>query len=161
MKTLNNLIKACKFNYVNSDITEKHFPLKKIRGKVKIFNFDYFISSEDAIKEMEKEGYQPANAYELLEYAKNDWNENDWIVALGSTWQASPGNLAVLVLHSSSGGRELRFDCFACRWDRPCVFAGVRKSLETQPLGSALELEPFETRLLSLEEKFRKLKEIL
>ena len=50
--TLSDMISAGKFHSVNSNITEEHFPSEKIRGKVKIFHFDRFISSEDATKEM-------------------------------------------------------------------------------------------------------------
>ena len=76
-KHIENLIKKGNFTWVNSEITEEHYPSEKIRGKVKIFHFDYSISSEDAVKEIEKAGYQPANACELLEYAEKDWNGKD------------------------------------------------------------------------------------
>ena len=128
MKTLKQLIKDGKFNYVNSDITEEHYPSEKIRGKVKIFHFDRFISSEDVIKKMEKEEYQPANIYELLEYAEKDWNEKDWVVALGSVRLDSSGSLRVLVLSSDSGRRRFSLSYFGSRWSRGCVFAGVLRS---------------------------------
>ncbi len=67
---LKDMIESLEFDHVNNNITSENFPEQEIRGEVKIFHFDRFISSEDVIKEMKQEGYEPANLYELLEYAK-------------------------------------------------------------------------------------------
>ena len=151
MENLEQLIKKCKFNYVNTDITEEHFPLEKIRGKVKIFHFDRFISSEDVIKKMEKEEYQPANIYELLEYAEKDWNGKDTVVALDFVW-CGLGGRGVASLWGDSGGRGLRLSWFGRDWFAGCRFAAVCKSSEINPL-KEVELE---TRIRMLEEKINK-----
>ncbi len=81
--TLLGVIAALKFDYVNPNIT-KHFTLEPVRRERKMFHFDRPISSKGAVKQMEKEGWSPANLAELLEYAKGEWNGKDCVVALGS-----------------------------------------------------------------------------
>src|SRR3990167_9554705 len=82
-KSLAQLIKDCKFDWVNPNI-ETNFKTEDVRGEFKVFHFGRYISSKDAVKEIEKEGYLPANLTELLSYAKDGWNDTDWVVALGS-----------------------------------------------------------------------------
>ena len=82
--SLKDLIKKCKFNWVNPDITEQNFPPEDIRSEdFKLYNFGRSISSEDAVSEMQKDGYSPANLYELLSW--KDWNSKDFVVGLGSS----------------------------------------------------------------------------
>lgn len=79
---LSKLISSCKFDYSNPNIVDGFFEQpKEISNDYKLFHFDRYISSEDAIKEMQKEGYRPANVWELLKY---NWNNKNWVVALGS-----------------------------------------------------------------------------
>lgn len=83
-KPLTTLIKQGKFSYVNSNITLENFPVEEIRSDdYKLFHFDRYISSEDAVKEMEKEGFKPVNIYELLSW--KEWNGKDPVVGLGSS----------------------------------------------------------------------------
>lgn len=126
-RTLADMIFAGKFDSVNSNITEEHFPSERIRGKVKIFHFDRFISSENAVKEMEKEGYVPANIYELLQYAEKDWNGKDVVVALGSVWRDRIHDRDVAYLWGDSGGRDLSLYWFGIDWNAHSRFAAVRK----------------------------------
>lgn len=77
MKTIKQLIKKHNFNWVNPNITEENFPVQERKGKVeyKLFHFDCDISSEDAIKEMAREGYEPATITDLLTWG--EWNGKD------------------------------------------------------------------------------------
>ena len=108
MKTKTSLaeqIKAGKFDWVNPDI-ESNFKAGDLRGETKLYHFDRSISSEDAVEEMAKEGYLPANISELLAYAKDDWNGTDWAVALGSVALVD-GYRLVPYLHRSAAERNL------------------------------------------------------
>src|SRR3990167_8743105 len=81
--TLQQLIDPWKFDYVNSDITKKNFSLEdRSLDEYKVFHFDKYISSKEVIEEMEKEGYSPANAYELFTW--KEWNGKVFVIALGS-----------------------------------------------------------------------------
>lgn len=135
-KSLKNLIKDCKFDFVNEDITEKNFPKQNIRGKVELLHFDKEIESDEAIERMNKQGYEPANIYELLEYAKDGWNKEDAVVALGSVWRVFFGYRYVPCLWGGSGGRRLLLRWIGGAWDPRCRFAVVRKS-DTNSLKSS------------------------
>ena len=82
MKSLAQLIKDKKFDWVNNDI-EKHFVATEVPEdtEYKLFQFDRNISSKDAVKEIEKEGWRPANISELLSW--KDWKD-EFVIALGS-----------------------------------------------------------------------------
>ena len=125
MKTLASLIKSKKFNWVNSNI-EKNFKLEEVRNTdYKLFHFDKYVSSKYAIKEIENEGYCPANLAELLNW--KDWNDKDFVVALGSVSQVV-GSRFVAYLYGSGAERGLDLDWFDCGWGVLCRFLAVRNS---------------------------------
>lgn len=123
---LSSLIKPLKFDWVNSDITDTLFKQpKEVSSDYKLFNFDRYISSEDALKEMEKEGYRPANVWELLGYAKNGWNNRDWVVALGSVGEVH-GSRHVPALDRDGSKRRLDLRWFDGGWRADYRFLAVR-----------------------------------
>lgn len=134
-KTLKQLIKKNKFDWVHPDINEKNFPLEDISSNpTKLFHFNRPITSEEAIKEMAKEGYRPANAYELL--AWDGWNGQDWVVALGSFAKIG-GNRYVLYLNGDGSERSLGLGWLDGGWDdfyRFLAIATDSKPLDTLPL---------------------------
>lgn len=153
---LSSLIEMKKFNYVNSDITEKLFPFpKEVGNDYKLFHFDRHISSEDAIKEMEKEGYRAANIYELLLWP--NWEDKDWVVALGSVGEVG-GDRHVPCLDRNDSKRDLDLYWWGDGWNADYRFLGVRNlSSEPKNLGS-LPLELMSLRHLDrIEEKLDKL----
>lgn len=96
---IEKLIKARHFDHVNHDITNKRFPMpKRLRNNYKKFSFDKDVSSEEAVKRMRAEGYEPANSHELLLW--KGWNGEDTVVALGSVGKIG-NNRFVLLLHRS------------------------------------------------------------
>lgn len=161
MKTLAQLIKSKKLDCVDSDITEDNFPApKEIRTDFKLFHFDRIISSEDAVKEMEKEGYNPANIYELLSW--EGWNGNDFVVALGSAPDID-GDRYVPYLHGNNYERYLYLVRLSHGWSAYYSFLGVRKmssaSRTLEPalgVSDALTLGNFIRELKNLIEKYEK-----
>jgi len=116
------------FTYVNSHITEKTFPTQEIRGELKVFHFDREITSKEIIEEMKKEGYEPANIYELIEYSKNEWNKRDYVVALGSPWlYPGIGRLVSYIYDDNFYRSSLDLDKFAGDWCEDYRFLAVRK----------------------------------
>lgn len=139
MKTFKQLTE--KFNWVNSSI-ESNFPLAERKvGDYKLFHFDKEISSEDAIKEIEKEGYLPANLYELLNWPA--WNEKDFVVALGSVGEVDGGR-CVPGLDRRASRRGLGLGWFGNDWGACCRFLGVR-NLYSDSRTSASTLGNFDT----------------
>jgi len=141
-QSLKSLIDEWKFDYVNFNIlTNFSLPERKYTD-YKLFHFDREISSEDAIKEIEKEGYLPANIIELLSW--KEWNEKDNVVALGSVAKLRDGR-HVVYLGRRGLGRNLSLDWFGCGWDCDDRFLAVRnlnlKNSDT--LNSSLSLKHF------------------
>ena len=126
--SLNSLIKSLNFNYVNDNITEANFPDNGERGKdFKIYEFKRVISSNDAIAKMKKDGYRPATLYEFLEWAKEDWNGKDLVVALGSAWRYPSGHVYVPYLRDWSGERHLYLSWRARGWGGGVILCAIRR----------------------------------
>ncbi len=125
---LSKIIKENKFDWVNSDITDDLFPVpNKVSNDFKLFNFNGDILSENVIKEMNREGYQPANAWELLSW--KDWNNKDCVVGLGSVGEVF-GYRDVPCLSRDDSERSLRLSWWGGGWGARCRFLGVRNSPE-------------------------------
>lgn len=135
MKQINlkGLIEKRKFDYVDTDI-EANFELEEVRGEYRLFHFNRYISSEDAISEIEKEGYLPANATELLSW--EDWNGTDSVIALGSVASVS-GRRRVLSLWEFSSERSLHLCWFDRDWFVYCRFLAIKATVK--PTASDIE----------------------
>jgi len=134
-RSLAEMLKDGRFDSVNSDITENHFPItKRPNGEVemKLFHFNRAMDSDEAIKEMDKEGYRPAELPEGLAYAKANPDEQRRypIALLGSVWQDWGGDRSVPYvpcLCGDGGGRVLHLGWFEGGWSSLCRFLAVRK----------------------------------
>lgn len=121
---LSSLIESKKFDWVNQNIKERLFDVpKKISSDYRLFNFDRYVSSDDAIDAMLHDGYKPANIYELLLW--KDWNEKDWVVALGSVGEVD-GDRSVPCLDKDGSRRYLNLYWFGLDWDARCRFLAIK-----------------------------------
>ena len=89
------MIAAGRYDWINDDITVKRFPVKGegvAEFETKLFQFDG-ISSENAIKEIEAQGWQTASVEHLLSFgAKNPDEQRKYpIIALGSIGEVGGG----------------------------------------------------------------------
>ncbi len=136
---LSDLIKSAEFNWVNSDITEKHFPInQRPNGAVemKVFTVQDLVgatrsvTSKEVIQEMDNRGYRPAELPELLAFAMTNPDEQRKypIVSLGSIWQDWLGDQGVPYLWGGGFGRSLYLGWFDDGWDSRYRFLAVRKS---------------------------------
>jgi len=133
-KTVAEMVKAGKYDWSNDDITSDHYPIAKDKsGKkedisTKVFHFNRLISSKDAIKEMEKEGYRSATAHEIMAFGeKNPELQRQFpIVSLGSVWQGGIYRY-VLVLGEHDSKRRLDLSYWDGDWTDNYRFLGVRK----------------------------------
>ena len=150
--TLSQLIEKNKYYWVNPNITDERFPTPtRMWNDYKEFHFREYISSEEAVKRMQAEGYEPANSHELLLW--DGWNGENWVVALGSVAKVR-GDRRVLCLGRDWSGRCLDLGWLDDGWNAHYRFLAVRKSsgsgkLETEPL----TLESLNLRLKKLEKK--------
>lgn len=145
---LKDLIDSHKFDGVNPSITSETFSEEDIRGDdYKLFHFERYLSSEEAIKEMEKEGYSAANLYELLSW--KEWNKKDSVISLGSVVKVLGGR-HVPCLGGSDSKRYLNLDWWVSDWYADYRFLGVRNSSlkDSEPKESVIE--PLDTMPLIL-----------
>jgi hypothetical protein len=130
--SLADMIKAGNYDWVNSDINSKHFPVKgkgKHELEAVLFHFDRYIESEEAIAEMDKQGYRPGKVEELLALGEKypDLQKEFPIVALGSVWRGRHGRRHVACLFWPDRGRDLGLDWFDCRWSADWRFLALPK----------------------------------
>lgn len=131
MTTLQRLIAAGKYDGGSSDISDQNFPIPEdfvLGADPKVYHFNRDISSEDAIREMDKDGYVPAMAWDLLDYgAKNPEEQRKYpIVGLGSVAKVG-GRRRVLCLDEDGSERVLVLRWFDVDWGAHCRFLAVRK----------------------------------
>jgi hypothetical protein len=172
MKTKTPTIASLKFDYINRSI--KKFDQGEVRGETRVFHFPgEALSSEVIIERMRKEGYGPANLAELLVYAKDAWNDKDWVAALGSVAKVSGNRLVpVLWVWEDLSRRDLDLAWWDVGWDGGGRFLGFRdESLDTpasdkalgdsDTLSSALSRKEALKIVIGMEEELVRLKKVL
>lgn len=124
--SLAELIEARKFNFMNPDITDKRFPTPdRLWNDYKGFCFGEKVSSEEAVKRMQAEGYESANSHELVLW--DGWNGKDTVVALGSVTKVC-GFRFVLGLNRDGSERDINLYCWGFGWNADYRFLAVRPS---------------------------------
>jgi hypothetical protein len=130
--SIEDLIRLGKYDWSNSDITTSHFPTKRT-GKTDVtiepIHFNRSISSSDAIKELDRMGFRPAEGCEFLAFGSKypDVQREFPIVALGSVWRHLGGLHLVVCLNRHAAGRRAHLSWLEGGWDDYWRFAAVRK----------------------------------
>lgn len=146
--TTQQLIKEAKFGWVGNNINDLNFT-DEVSENLEVWYPNKLISSENAIKKMEKDGYRPANANELITYAIKNTNNKEYIIALGSVCECY-GDSYVLVLRYGGSKRELSFCPWDGDWDSYYRFLRVRNSAVSNLDTQKSEISPLDT--LTLEQ---------
>mgnify|MGYP001565934880 CR=1 FL=1 len=133
LSSIEALVKECGCDYNNDDITSKNFPTKRTgqcKVETKTYHFNKVMTSEEAIAEMKKDGFRPAETHELLAYGiKNRDEQRKYpIVGLGSVWQYWFGFRRVAYLYGYAGKRYLYLSFFGSGWYGGDRFLAVRES---------------------------------
>ena len=128
-KTVEELISEGKYDWSNDNITSKNFPLpedgKIEKREVRLFHFEKMMTSEEAIAEMDKEGYRPATIWELLGLGR--LQREFPVIVLGSVCVVD-GRRHVAYLYVLDGRHSLSLRWFDFGWGDYCCFVGVRSS---------------------------------
>ena len=132
-KTLEQMIADGKYDWKNSDIKAKNFPLNgqgTTAVNIELVHFNRNIESDTALAELDKMGLRPATLPELLAFgAKYPDKQREFpIVALGSVWRSLNGDRYVACLCCDGSKRFLRLFWLEDGWAAFCRFAAVRKS---------------------------------
>ncbi len=133
-RTLADMITAGGYGWVDSDITEKHFPVKPERfttSGLEIIHFNKWMTTAQVEAELDKRGIRPATIEELLAYGAENPEEQrkHFIIALGSSWVLPDGGRDVPYLFEDGDGRKLNllWDRPGYRWRGGALFLVVRK----------------------------------
>lgn len=129
--TLEEMVAAGRYDRKNTDITAGHFPLVRSGAMdvgIVLVHFNRYITSDEALRELDKMGFRPAKLEELLAFGARfrEVQREFPIMALGSVWRHF-GPRRVPCLWGSSGRRRLSLLWFGHVWDESCRFAAVRK----------------------------------
>jgi len=132
-KTLAEMIKAGKYDYINLDINAVNFPSTltgKQEFKVELVRYRYAhrISSSEVLADFDRHGYRPATLPELLAFGEKypDEQREVEIVALGSVWQNGFGSRDVACLYSLNFLRMLSLNLWFGGWT-DSRFLAIRK----------------------------------
>lgn len=93
---LERMLAACKFDWVNDNITPKNFPVENEPAddtEYELVCLEKYASTDEAEAEINNRGFLTATLADLLLYVrKNPEEQRKYpIVALGSRWQVSDG----------------------------------------------------------------------
>ncbi len=130
--SVKDAIVAGHYDWKNDDITGKNFPSKRTGTadlEIALVKFDDAMSSEDVLRELDKQGLRAAELPELLAFAEkySDVQREFPVVALGSVWQDSGGGRDVPYLVRDADRRLLFLNWFVNDWVSDYRFAAVRK----------------------------------
>ncbi|MBI3589296.1 MAG: hypothetical protein HY093_02685 [Candidatus Liptonbacteria bacterium] len=125
-------IAAGKYDWVNSDITQDHFPSKRndtAEVGVQLVHFERDMTTDDVLCELDKLGLRPAELPELLALGEKhpDLQREFPVVALGSRWLHSHGRWLVPALARHDAERALRLRWVDVGWGGIYRFAAVSK----------------------------------
>lgn len=130
-QSLEQMIATGRYDWTNSDITAKRFPITGkgiMEFEARYFRFNRNISSEKAIEAMAEEGWEPAKIEHLLCFGEKypDEQRKFPIVALGSVAEVD-GSRRVPCLGRVDSGRDLCLGWFGRGWVPDGRFLAVRK----------------------------------
>lgn len=126
-------VKAGQYGWVNSGITQEHFPQKRTgvsaEAEVQLAHFGRDMEADEVLRDLGAIGLRPAELPELLVLGeKRPGLQREFpIVALGSRWQRSRGNCYVPCLFKRDTERALGLDRVGGKWSSVCHFLAVNK----------------------------------
>lgn len=128
--SVETLVLLGRYDLANINVTSQNFPTKR-RGETELSivlaHFNRLTEDDEVIRELDKVGYRPAEAHELLAFGVKypDIQREFPILALGSVWRSSNKYPFILCL-DSYGTRRLKLSSCGA-WSKVCRFAATRK----------------------------------
>ena len=131
-RSLKEMIKAGRYDWTNSDIKDKNFPITEkgvFNTEAVLVHYNKVMKTEDILRDMESKGLVQGKIEHLLAVGEKYPNlQRDFpIVALGSSWQDPVGFRVVPYLSGDDSGRGLSLVWSDRDWDEDYRFLAVRK----------------------------------
>jgi len=130
-RSVEDAVKAGRYDWADSGITSKNSPTeRKAEVAVELIYFKLYISTDEALRELDRMDYRPAELHELLAFGEKypEVQREFPIVALGSVLHDRFGRRFVPSLDRHGSGRILNLDWFEFGWSGIYRFAAVRHS---------------------------------
>jgi hypothetical protein len=140
--TIRQLLKSGSYDWQNTDVSDKHFPQRRVGNKkitMKLINFKRVIETDSVLQKLKKLDLRPANPAELLTLgAAYPWLQHRYpIIALGQKWPLPNGDELVTCLAWHSMLRRVHLLCqFRRDWPSHCRFAAVVVNRRGQKSGT-------------------------
>lgn len=153
-KTKINLKELLKgYYYINSDITEEHFPIPDVieTDNWKLVTIEKTMTADEVLEKIKADGLRPANLYELAIWKQNNektMKRFSWTVALGQMWKDADGNHRVPYVYCySGGGFEFSLGGFGIVWSGDGAFLCFcdKQTLEPKTLSQSSDTLTLET----------------
>lgn len=131
-KKLKAMVEAGRYDWTNSNITDKHFPVEgsgTVDVGIELVHYNRFMSEDDVRQDFDARGLRPATIEELLALgaSKPDLQRKYPIIGLGSVWQDLAGYRFCPYLGGFGSGRDLGLSWIEFDWGGLCRFVAVRK----------------------------------
>jgi hypothetical protein len=131
-KKLKAMIQAGRYDWTNSDITDKHFPVEGsgvVEVDIELVHYGHTMSTDAVLKNLDTRGLRPAKIEELLALgaAKPELQREFPIIVLGSVWRDPVGCQFVPCLVWGGSKRDLDLNWIDGTWGGLCRFLAVRK----------------------------------
>lgn len=129
---LKEMIKAGEYDWVNSDITQKYFPVKgngQAERELILVHFGRSMSSDKVLNELTRQGLKPAKIEDLLALGslRKELQRKFPIIAFGSVWTIPDGYRFVTYLSGRDSERRLDLYWYDLVWGDICRFLASRK----------------------------------
>ncbi len=127
-QSLQTMIKAGKYDWVNQDITEEKFPFVNTgieTAKLQLVHLDRYATNQEVAKEIEEQGFRVAELPWLLFLGARypDLQRKFPIIALGSSSVLPGGHYCVPCLREYwRGGRHLYLAWYGPSWSKDSRF---------------------------------------
>jgi len=131
-RTTEEGISATTHSFVNEHITSKNFSLtegpeeERELVALQVLDLDHDPESSEILAELKKRGLDRPTHEDALKFDEAHPDEKGVFVFLHEPWLGPERNPYVLVVNRDETDRELNLAWFDCRWNRNCLFVGVR-----------------------------------
>lgn len=133
-KKLKAMIEAGRYDWTNSDITDKNFPVEGSGTEdveVILRHYDKAMTTDAVLADLDQDGLRPMRIEELLALGADtktrDLQRQFPIIALGSVWQSLDGGRDVPCLFRRGSYRSLYLSWLGNDWCEICRFGAVCK----------------------------------
>jgi len=131
-ESVEDAVRAGHYDWVNPDISSDHFSTTQKGSRhveMKLIHFGRVISSKEALKELDRMGYRPAELHEILAFGREhpEVQLKFPIIGLASAWRGDRGGACVPYLAGHGSKRPLHLYWLEVDWHDVCRFAALSK----------------------------------